>query len=295
MKQKFISVQAIISALLLASAHTQIYRNSTDGDIHGEWSAEIRDILRRAERDPEVLRELAPLPLEQTYRALLQRRSPNIPSYEPMREIARKTLYEHPDLEGYIGRHLRRMAELLEPEKPRATPENREQVEQRDIAASNIVGYINFAATLEGDGAFRLLGPRLFDRAWEADYGDTLSTSHGYYAVDHLRSLIRKRFPGEPEPVDLEGMKAWWKANEQRFAVKPKAAVPVAVEPRPVETPSPPSQPTPRPRVHFKAATPEPKTAVARPSQTGSALLVLGALASLAVVAELVRRFRHRK
>ena len=87
----------------------------------------MMEVLKRAERDPKALRELAPLPLEQTYLALLQRCSPNRPSYAPMREIAREILYGHPDLEGYIGRHLRRMAELLEPGRPRDTVENQKE------------------------------------------------------------------------------------------------------------------------------------------------------------------------
>jgi len=194
--------------------------------FQGGYDKFVSDVRKRAESNPEILHELDALPLERTFWTLREIADPrNYVPNEGMKPVARAILHKHPDLEGYFSRNLQRMNEVLEQTTAKKAQGKflSSQESADESSAQYIVNYILYASHLPGDVAFRLVGPRVMDREWTADFGDVIGKSHCYFAADALWEMIRERLPGESVPKTLEEARAWWKANQQRFTIKSTA------------------------------------------------------------------------
>ena len=135
--------------------------------------------------------------------------------------IAREVLTSHPDFEWTVASKLGRMIYVLNEEEAR--PIMKRNNEWRE-ALSDFPQELGLARLVPGDAAFRLLGPCLFSPYYpELNHGDATQSSPAAAARGTLAQLLKER-RGEELPKDIEAARAWWKANEQRFAEKESPA-----------------------------------------------------------------------
>ena len=129
--------------------------------------------------------------------------------------IAWETVTSHPDFEWTVGSKLTEMTFII----------NQGLKSDGYSEANSYYGnQMSIARDAPGDMAFRLLGPCLFSRYYPTqNHGDTTSSSPAAHAHSALAGLLKERY-GETLPEDIEAARAWWKANEHRFANKESAA-----------------------------------------------------------------------
>ena len=210
----------------------------------------VQRVVERSKQNPEILRELsgAPLDLIMTplwelysigYFTTKQRegakqageerewlKTEAIAGRDPdylakAYPIAWEIVTSHPDFEWTVGSKLTEMTFVLNEEQPKPST----QRSQRYAEINSDYGrQLSVAIRAPGDMAFRLLGPCLFSPYYpDIDHGDATSSSPATHARGALANLLKKRY-GEDLPQDIEAARAWWKANEHRFAGKETAA-----------------------------------------------------------------------
>ena len=169
---------------------------------NGQFTVENREIARRKGEEKDFLE--------------METRANRNPDYlAKAYPIARDILMSHSDFEWTLKSELERMTyDLNNLEK------DERQWKQWVEAKSSFSGKLGFAALIPGDGAFRIIGPCLFSPYHpQIDHGDALEDSPAEHARKALSAILKKRY-GEDLPEDIEAARAWWKANEQRFAEK---------------------------------------------------------------------------
>lgn len=135
--------------------------------------------------------------------------------------IARDILMSHPDFEWTMQSKLDRMTYVLNAAEPILTGDLSN--EYRD-AHNGYQQELNFAARIPGDAAFRIIGPCLFSPYFPTSYDDDAPRrSSADRARNTLERILKERY-SEDLPKDIEEARAWWKANEKRFAAKDTAA-----------------------------------------------------------------------
>ena len=135
--------------------------------------------------------------------------------------IAWEIVTNHPDFEWTVGSKLTEMTFILNEGRTNRSIRNGEPYAE---ANSYYGDQMHFAIRAPGDMAFRLLGPCLFSPYYPTlNHGDTTSNSPATHARWALAGLLKERY-GEKLPEDIEAARAWWKANEHRFAEKESAA-----------------------------------------------------------------------
>ena len=136
-------------------------------------------------------------------------------------EIARDILMNHPDFEWTLRTKLGRMTYLLNEEKSK--PSMHPSRAYWD-AHGNFSTELGFASLIPGDAAFRIIGPCLFSPYYPPyDDIDVIQHSPADRARGTLAGLLKTRC-AEDLPLDIEAARAWWKANEHRFAEKETAS-----------------------------------------------------------------------
>ena len=220
-------------------------------------SEAVQEIIERSKQNPEALRELAGAPLDLIMKPLwklsnigehtfnnwkaarqnndekefleMEAKCGRDPAYlAAVFPIARGIVTSHPDFEWTVGSKLTEMTFIL----------NEGVKNERYAEVNSYYGdQLGIARRAPGDMAFRLLGPCLFSRYYPAqNHGDTTSESPAAHARWALAGLLKERY-GEILPEDIEAARAWWKANEHRFAEKesaaPKTQRPAKIAPTP--------------------------------------------------------------
>ena len=174
----------------------------------GEYTAKKWEECRLAGVEKEFIEEEAKLGGKPHY-------------YSKAYLIARDILMSHPDFEWTILTKLGRMTYVLNAAEPILTGDLSN--EYRD-ALNGYQQELNFAVRIPGDAAFRIIGPCLFSPYFPTSYDDDAPRrSPADRAHKTLARILKERY-GEVLPEDIEEARAWWKANEKRFAATAIAA-----------------------------------------------------------------------
>ena len=171
----------------------------------GDYVMDMWEAVRKSGEEKEFLEHQA-----------LAHRDPYY--YAKALPIARELLMSHPDFEWTVLTKLGRMNYVLNAGRPdMGTAAIREWVEANGAYPRDL----DFVALIPGDAAFRIIGPCLFSpySPMYMDW-DLPIESPASRARSKLEWLLKKRY-GETLPKDIEEARAWWKANENRFAAKP--------------------------------------------------------------------------
>ena len=224
---------------------------------YGEMNNEMRDYFSRAQRDPQLLYELANRPLEETFELLreFKNRVGNSPPSAPQTQaIAQEILYKHPDSENFVQRTLRKMiSSLLKAGRPPLFSDGSGDVETAfalpkvTLSPAERLDYNISTWTWQAmrsliqthpspELRIRLLGPCLDGPEYVMPHDDDSSRGQANDAADLLRSTV-KQVTGEEIPyaqwgVDVKAARAWWTKNEAKYAWVPP-------EPRPPSDPKP--------------------------------------------------------
>ncbi len=135
--------------------------------------------------------------------------------------IARDILISHPDFEWMMQTKLGRMTYVLNAEQ---SIRSSERSDEHTKANSDYPQELGFARRIPGDAAFRIIGPCLFSPYFETYMDiDAPISSPADWARGALSQLLKERY-GEDLPKDIEAARAWWTANENRFAAKEDAS-----------------------------------------------------------------------
>ncbi len=238
----------------------------------GQHSAQNLFDGRNAGQEEEVLRSEASVNRDPKY-------------FSEAYPIARDMLISHPDFEWTMQTKLSRMTYVLNAEQPiRSTERSNEYTN----ANSYFPLELGFARHIPGDAAFRIVGPCLFSPYFETYMEiDAPISSPANWALGTLSQLLKERY-GEELPKDIEAARAWWKANENRFAAKeavsPKSPNPSEIAPQKDSAPDLQNKPV------SSRATDSPPTSDVTSRAIGWPIPVAILSALLAAVAWFVRR-----
>jgi hypothetical protein len=216
---------------------------------YGPVSDEINEIIRRAEKEPEALNELAHRPLEETYEAFkIIRGFRSVVGAEHGKQLSLMSyeiLFNHPDFENFMQRTLRKMVQLdsLQPKLPLTADGELDFEAFLKMPPSPIITggekmdwnwqkkrLIDLFGTIynhpSAEMRIRLLGPCLELRDYLIDYGDVIDISPANRAAEQLVMAIYivtgERFPYRKNgSLDVNALREWWKRNEAKYRWTP--------------------------------------------------------------------------
>ncbi len=251
--------EVCILILLNILVHAQEFKEGGSISPYGPASDEIQGVVSRAIKDknPEILRELASFPLEQTFEVLEHAaRNTNAahPDLKALVPAARDTLYNHPGFENFMQRTLRKMTQISirdgkRPIKPdgeldilalKARPQP-VRTAQEDLEYKiterlwlNMLGTVQVLPSHEMQ--IRLLGPCLENSDYwllmegygGADYG--IANHVAGRLAGAIRKVTGEIIPYTPNgySYDVNFARAWWKRNEAKYRWTPPWETPAA-------------------------------------------------------------------
>ncbi len=252
------SLVLIVISVTQSGAGERPFQKNGSFSPYGEMNDEMRDYFARAQRDPQLLYELANRPLEETFELLREfknRVGDSVHAAPPTQAIAQEILYKHPDFENFVQRTLRKMiSALLKAGKPPLTSDGSFDLDaalalpRPTLSPSEKLDYDISRQTWQAmrsliqthpspELRIRLLGPCLDGPEYVMSRGDTTEYGQANDAAQLLRVNL-KQLTGEEIPLgqwgaDVKAAREWWAKNEAKYAwVPPKPRPPS--EPKPI-------------------------------------------------------------
>jgi hypothetical protein len=245
-------------SLFSLSAGEPVFKPKGYINPYGPASPYVKEIASKSGADPELLRMLAGMPLEETYEVLML--ASGRYGVSRHQDVANDVLFNHPDFENFVQRTVRKMMKSLIPEEPRiltsdgmvdlkaemdsggARIARSEDAQISRACWPKMIGLINIQPSAAR--RIRLAGPCLAGPAYVVEVPGLIEFSPVHQAVDVLAQAISEETGEEIVARNMNwaervaAAREWWAKNEDKYRwVPPEPRPPAEATPPPKRVP----------------------------------------------------------